>query len=178
MLCLFINPIYFFALRRNIKSKITVKTTLLLVIFLKNSLISLIPGKTLFLELQHYSAHELVICILNFWMVLLNKLGAMFILETLLSFNCVICSGVCRGRKKARNQSEKFPLYLVRSNVDMLLMEHSQMLIVHFIPYTNTITDKITQLIICTVVCVSCVRNSFRFQPVGMQLGPEEFITD
>lgn len=117
-------------------------------------MISLIPGKTLFLELQHYSAH--------FRMLLLNKLGAIFILDTLLSFNCVICSGVCRGRKKARNQSEKFSLYLVRSNVDMLLMEHSQMLIVHFIPYTNTITDKITQLIICTAVCVFCVRNSFR----------------
>jgi len=37
------------------------KTTLLLVMFLKKSLISLIPGKTLFLELQYYSAHELVI---------------------------------------------------------------------------------------------------------------------
>jgi len=45
----------------NITSKITVKTTLLLVMFLKKSLVSLIPGKTLFLELQHYSAHELVI---------------------------------------------------------------------------------------------------------------------
>lgn len=102
----------------------------------------------------------------------------MFNFDMLLSFNCVICSGVCRGRKKARNQSVKFPLYLVRSNVDMLLMEHSQMLIVHFIPYTNTITDNITQLIIFTVACVFCVRNSYRFQPVGKQLGPEEIITD
>lgn len=102
----------------------------------------------------------------------------MFNFDMLLSFNCVICSGVCRGCKTVRNQSVKFPLYLVRSNVDMLLMEHNQTLAVHFIPYTNTITDKITQLIICTAVCVFCVRNSFRSQPVGMQLGPEEIITD
>lgn len=68
----------------------------------------------------------------------------------------VICSAVC-SRKKARNQSVKFPLYLFRSDVDILLMAHSQTLIVHFIPYTNTITDKITQWIILhSSLCFLC----------------------
>ncbi len=39
-------------------------------------------------------------------------------------------------------------LNLFRSDVDILLMEHSQTHIVHFIPYTNKITDRITQLIL------------------------------
>ncbi len=51
----------------------------------------------------------------------------------------------------------KFSLNLFRSDVDILLMEHSQTRIVHFIPYTNKITDRITQLILLhSGLCFLC----------------------